>query len=571
MYRSLRVLIVEDSEDDAELLIIELERGGYKPIYKRVDTKAAMLEELKNCSAWDLILADYAMPEFSALAALNLLKEKQLDLPFIIVSGKIGEDTAVAAMKAGAHDYIIKGKLARLIPAIERELREAVVRKEHKKAQERLKYLAYYDDLTKLPNRAFLLEALEQLIKQQKPKQLFAVFLVKLDRFEIIKYSLGHILSDRLSIAASDRLKTLKNSIEHKHIVARIGANQFAILLADLKHSKDAEAIAKEVYYKLSSPFRLDGPLICSNVSIGIALSTIGYDRPEKFLQAADTAMHHAKVSSVKGWLFFKPRMHEMALEKLQLEGDLQQAIRYKLLHLNYQPIVSLTTGKITGFEALVRWNHPQKGTISPAKFIPLSEETGLVVQLGRWVLEEACYQLKQWQKKLSPKNSLNISVNLSGLQLSNPDFLTQIDVLLESLELTGEYLKLEITETMLMENASSVTSILKQLKERKIKLCIDDFGTGYSCLSYLSYLPIDTLKIDRSFISDRISSKNLDIIKTIINLAHSLELDVIAEGVETQEQLLVLQNLNCEYGQGYLFSKPLEETKVVKLIQSQI
>ncbi len=574
MLRSLRVLIVEDSEDDAELLIVALENSGYDPTYKRVDTRGTMLAALEELPGWDLILADYSMPEFSAIAALNVLKERQLDLPFIIVSGTIGEDMAVAAMKAGAHDYIIKGKSARLIPAIERELREAVFRKEHREAQQRLKYLAYYDELTKLPNRAVFLETLEHLIRQQKQKQnregLFAVFLVRLDRFEIIKYSLGHVRSDRLLIAASDRLKSLKKCLEFQPLVARVGANEFAVLITNLSHPNDAQKIAQEINCKLSNPFRLDGSLICSNISIGIVLSNIGYERSEKFLQAADTAMHYAKISSVKDWLFFAPEMHERALEKLQLESDLQQAIRYNLLHLNYQPIVSLTTGKISGFEALVRWNHPQKGNISPEKFIPISEETGSIVQLGKWVLAEACARFKQWQKSFPKLITFDISVNLSGIQLSNPDFLNQIDNLLETLELNGEYLKLEITESILMENATAVTNILKSLKERKIKLCIDDFGTGYSSLSYLRYLPIDTLKVDRSFISNKINKKNLNILKTIINLAHSLELDVVAEGVETEEQLLMLQSLGCEYGQGYFFSKPLEEEKAIEFIQSQ-
>ncbi|MGL5804386.1 MAG: putative bifunctional diguanylate cyclase/phosphodiesterase [Xenococcaceae cyanobacterium] len=570
MRRSLRVLIVEDSKDDAELLIIALEKGGYDPTYKRVDTRATMLAALEELPGWDLILADYSMPEFSAIAALNVLKERQLDLPFIIVSGTIGEDMAVAAMKAGAHDYIIKGKSARLIPAIERELREAVFRKEHREAQQRLQYLAYYDELTKLPNRAVFFEALENLIRQQNIESLFAVFLVRLDRFEIIKYSLGHVRSDRLLIAASDRLKSLEKCLEFPSLVARVGADEFAVLINNLSHPNDAQKIAQEINCKLSNPFRLDGSLICSNISIGIALSNIGYERPEKFLQAADTAMHYAKISSVKDWLFFAPEMHDRALEKLQLESDLQQAIRYDLLHLNYQPIVSLTTGKISGFEALVRWNHPQKGNISPEKFIPISEETGSIVQLGKWVLAEACARFKQWQKSFPKLIPFDISVNLSGIQLSNPDFLIQIDNLLESLELSGEYLKLEITESILMENATAVTNIFKSLKERKIKLCIDDFGTGYSSLSYLRYLPIDTLKVDRSFISNKMNKKNLNILKTIINLAHSLELDVVAEGVETKEQLLMLQSLGCEYGQGYFFSKPLEEVKAIEFIQSQ-
>jgi diguanylate cyclase len=596
MCKSLRVLIVEDSKDDAELLVIELEKGGYDPIYTRVDTEADMQAALEHPLAWDIILADYSMPEFSAIAALSLLRKNRLDLPFIIISGKIGEDTAVAAMKAGAHDYIVKGKLARLLPAIARELREAVLRKEHRRAQDKLKYLAYYDELTGLPNRSFLLQVIERLIKDRDRDRdfSFAVIFVNLERFQLIKYSLGHILGDRLLVAASRRLE---KCLDERSIVTRVGTEQFAILVTDLQRSEgcavarpkglapnvasceasplgqssDAKTIATKIYYKLSSPFKLNGPLILSNISIGIASSDLGYKQPEKYLQAADTAMHYARVNGIEKPIEFAPKMHASAIEKLQLESDLQQAIRYKALHLNYQPIVSLITGKITGFEALLRWNHPQRGKISPETFIPLSEETGLIVQLGEWVLSEACRQLMLWEKEFSLKTPLNISVNLSGIQLNNPNFLTQIDNLLESLGLDGEFLKLEITESVLMENASSVTDILRQLKQRKIKLCIDDFGIGYSSLSYLRYLPIDTLKIDRSFINQKINTTTFDILKAIVDLSHSLGLDIIAEGVETKEQLLMLQILDCEYGQGYYFSKPLEKSEVLNLMLSPL
>jgi diguanylate cyclase (GGDEF)-like protein len=570
MCKSLRVLIVEDSEDDAELLVIELEKGGYDPIYTRVDTETDMQAALEHPLAWDIVLADYSMPEFSAIAALSLLRKNRLDLPFIIVSGKIGEDTAVAAMKAGAHDYIVKGKLARLLPAIARELREAVLRKEHRRAQDKLKYLAYYDELTGLPNRSFLLQVIERLIQARNRRQdsSFAVIFVNLERFQLIKYSLGHLLGDRLLVAASRRLE---KCLDERSIVTRVGTEQFAILLTDSKRSNDAKSIAKEIYYKLSSPFKLNGPLILSNINIGIASSDLGYKQPEKYLQAADTAMHYARVNSIKQPMEFAPKMHASAIEKLQLESDLQQAIRYKALHLNYQPIVSLITGKITGFEALVRWNHPQRGKISPETFIPLSEETGLIVQLGEWVLSEACRQLMLWEKEFSLKAPLNISVNLSGIQLNNPNFIDQIDRLLDSIGLDGEFLKLEITESVLMENASSVTNILRQLKQRKIKLCIDDFGIGYSSLSYLRYLPIDTLKIDRSFINQKINTTTFYILKAIVDLSHSLGLDIIAEGVETKEQLLMLQILDCEYGQGYYFSKPLEKSEVLNLMLSPL
>jgi diguanylate cyclase (GGDEF)-like protein len=572
MNKLLRVLIVEDSEDDAELLAIELERGGYQPIYQRVDTKADMQTALKEKKTWDIVLADYSMPKFSATAALNLLKEQDLDLPFIIVSGKIGEDTAVAAMKAGAHDYIVKGKLARLVPAVERELREAVIRQEHRQAQEKLKYLAYYDELTNLPNRSLFLEHLHQQIKHVSSKKrqkdrLFAVLFLCIDRFRMIKYSLGHSLSDRMLVAAARRLEECVSS---QDIVARIGANEFAILLTKLEREEEAQQIAEQIYRHLSIPFQLRKRLVFSPVSIGIALSNLGYKQPEKLLQAADTAMYHAKLDSAKGSMLFDEGMYQRAVERLRLESDLRQAINNGQLHLNYQPIVSLTTGKIEGLETLVRWQHSSLGLIPPEKFVLLSEETGLIVPLGQWILSEACQQLVVWQQQFPQLLTFSISVNLSGIQLSSPNLISQIDELLNCLELKGENLKLEITESTLMENASAVTNVLDQLKERNIKLCIDDFGIGYSSLSYLRYLPIDTVKIDRSFICHENCQKNFDIVKAIVNLAHNLELDVIAEGIETETQLNLLRSLGCEYGQGYLFSQPLDHEAIIALLRRE-
>ncbi|MBE9167964.1 EAL domain-containing protein [Pleurocapsales cyanobacterium LEGE 06147] len=572
MNKLLRVLIVEDSEDDAELLAIELERGGYQPIYQRVDTRVDMQTALRDKKPWDVVLADYSMPQFSAIAALNLLKEQDLDLPFIIVSGKIGEDTAVAAMKAGAHDYIVKGKLARLVPAVERELREAVIRQEHRQAQERLKYLAYYDELTNLPNRSLFLEHLHQQIKPVSGKKnqkegLFAVLFLCIDRFPMIKYSLGHFLSDRMLVAAARRIQKCVSS---RDIVARIGANEFAILLTKLEREETAQQIAEQIYHQLSIPFELRERLIFSPISIGIALSTLGYNQPEKWLQAADTAMYHAKLDSTKGLMLFNEGMYQSAMERLRLESDLRQAINDGQLHLNYQPIVSLTTGKIEGLETLVRWQHSSLGLIPPEKFVLLSEETGLIVPLGQWILSEACKQLVVWQQQFPQLLTLSISVNLSGIQLSSPNLISQIDELLNCLELKGENLKLEITESTLMKNSSAVTNVLEQLKARNIKLCIDDFGIGYSSLSYLRYLPIDTVKIDRSFICQENCQKNFDIVKAIVNLAHNLGLDVIAEGIETETQLEILRRLGCEYGQGYLFSQPLDHEAIIALLRQE-
>ncbi|MBE9044081.1 EAL domain-containing protein [Pleurocapsales cyanobacterium LEGE 10410] len=581
MSKLLRVLIIEDSEDDAQLLAIELERGGYDIIHQRVDTKADMQTALKKPQSWDIVLADYSMPRFSAIAALELLKERQLDLPFVVVSGKIGEDTAIAAMKAGAHDYLDKNKLSRLIPAVERELREAILREEYRAAQKRLRYLAFYDKLTNLPNKALFLEHISREIARQPevrgytirdPKQQqsgsFAVMLISIDRFRNIKHSLGYLVSKKFSIAVARRLEQRLGN-DSSDVVARISEDEFAILITAFPDFQAVFDRAEDLYHQLIKPFEVNGITVCSTVSIGIALNQPDNQEPEKLLQWADTAMQYAKANFAKTAVLFDKKMQSQAVEKMRLENDLQWAINNQQLYLNYQPIVSLTTGKITGLEALVRWKHNALGSISPNKFIPLCEETGQIVALGQWVLEEACSQLVDWQKSLvNKKQSLTVSINLSRIQIYHPELIPKIDRLLKSLNLSGKNLKLEITESTLMENTSAVTKVLHQLKEREIQLCLDDFGTGYSSLSYLRYLPVDIVKIDRSFIGPEINNTNYDIIKAIVDLAHSLGLDVIAEGIETEAQLEILRSLGCEYGQGYLFAYPLNSDDVLNLIQ---
>jgi diguanylate cyclase (GGDEF)-like protein len=580
MNKLLRVLIIEDSEDDAELLAIALKRGGYQVIHQRVDTRLDMETALASTQPWDIVLADYSMPQFSAIAALEVLKAWQLDLPFVIVSGKIGEDTAVAAMKAGAHDYLVKGQLSRLLPAVERELREAILREEYRAAQKRLRYLAYYDKLTDLPNRISFLDYLKSEIAQdqelkvyaerhgvsESAQNLFAVLLLSIDRFHSIKRSLGYDISDKLLMAIARRLEECLVDLE-MNVVARTSEDEFALLITGLKNTHDVVNRAESLYRELIKPFEINDTTVCSTVSIGISLNQDHHHEPEKMLRAADTAMQYAKVNFAKTSVLFDAKMQSKAAEKLRLENDLQRAIDNHQLYLNYQPIVSLDTGKINCVEALVRWKHDSLGIIPPDKFIPICEETGQIIALGQWVLSEACYQLVSWQKDLVDDLSLTMSINLSRIQIYHPELIPQIDNLLESLNLTGKDLKLEITESTLMENTSAVTKVLEQLKEREIKLCLDDFGTGYSSLSYLRYLPVDTVKIDRSFIGPEINNTNYDITKAIIDLAHSLGLDVIAEGIETEAQLEILKDLGCEYGQGYLFAPALNSADVINTI----
>jgi diguanylate cyclase len=553
MTYQIKILIVEDNLDDAELIILELEAANYQVIYQQVDTVEAMVSALES-QEWDVILTDYAMPQFSAVAALSLVKLRKLDTPFIVVSGSIGEEIAVQLMRDGAHDYLLKNNLTRLAPAIERELREANVRYERKQALEKVKFLAFYDELTGLPNRnAFLNILREQILNCQK----FAVLFIDIDQYRKIKYGFGHIKSEQLLIEVAKRLQA---SLRPGDYLAKMGKDEFVLILGNINNVDEAGIAATEMHRIIDPPFELEGFVIYASITIGVVDSSLGFDEPEEFLRAAETANYTAKEQGLQyPTVVYNRNMQTKALARLQMETELRQAIRDNYLELFYQPIVSLNPYKVVGFEALIRWKHPERGWISPDKFIPLAEQTGLIIPLGDWILDAACRQMTIWQNQFLDDLPLSLSVNLSGVQLNESGVVPNIINHYKSLNLHQVKLKLEITESTLMNNTQTVISCLEELRAAGIQISIDDFGTGYSSLSYLRDLPIDTLKIDRSFIS-RIGGdeQNLGIVRAIITLAHTLGLDVIAEGVETGEQLDTLRSLGCNYGQGYLFSQPI-------------
>lgn len=440
-----------------------------------------------------------------------------------------------------------------------------------KQTEELLRHYAFYDPLTGLPNRTLFLEKTKQTIAKTKRDRvgLFAVLLLDLDRFQMVKSSLGHLVADRLLIDTSARILSC---LDLTDVAARVGLDEFAILLADLQEHTHATRIAERIYQELCVPFILEGQEVFITASIGIALSTIGYERAEDFLRAADMAMHQAKKHGKAGYAVFEPGWHDGAVQRLQLEADLRRAIEREELRVFYQPIVSLKKGNIIGFEALVRWQHPTRGMVPPINFIPLAEETGLIGQIDRWVMWEACRQMAAWQQQFPDLKPLTMSVNLSGFQLVQIGLIERIDRILRETGIERESLKLEITESSLLGNPSSEKAMLEQLKGLDIQLLIDDFGTGYSSLARLHQLPIDTLKIDRSFVSQMsVDSESLEIVRTIISLAHILEMDVIAEGVETADQLAKLRELECEYAQGYFISKPVDSQVAGNLLAKNL
>lgn len=429
---------------------------------------------------------------------------------------------------------------------------------ERKRAEAQLIHNAFYEALTQLPNRALFVDRLEQAARRakQQPDYFFAVLFLDLDRFKVVNDSLGHLIGDQLLCSIAG---ILKNCTSPTDTVARFGGDEFAILLEGIQDVNDATRVADRIHQALSAPCYLDWCEVFTTVSIGIALSTTDLEKPEDLLRDADMAMYRAKAQGKACYEVFDMAMHAHAVARLQLETDLRRAVERQEFVVYYQPIISLPTAKIAGFEALLRWQHPERGIVSPTEFIPLAEETGLIVPIGWWTLREACRQLGLWQKQFPTSQPLTMNVNLSGKQFSQPDLLQQIDEVLDSTEVEEGTLKLEITESAIAEGSDMVTALLQQLQKRNIQLCIDDFGTGYSSLSRLQNFPINTLKIDRSFVN-RIGpiGENSEIVRAIVTLAQNLGMDVVAEGVEVLEHVTALIALQCQYGQGFYFSRPV-------------
>ncbi|MFY7803497.1 MAG: EAL domain-containing protein, partial [Limnoraphis robusta] len=440
---------------------------------------------------------------------------------------------------------------------------------ERKQTEEQLRHIAFYDALTNLPNRALFMKQLEQAIYQTRSlnQTLFAVVFLDIDGFKFVNESLGHIIGDQLLIAIARRLE---NCLRPGDTLARLGGDEFTFLLQDIQHIDQAIAVMQKVQQKLAFPFYLSGHQLFSNASMGIALISSDYTYPEELLRDADIAMYSAKQRGKNCYAIFNSKMRQKSRERLRLETDLRWAWEKREFLVYYQPIICLQTHQIVGFEALMRWQHPTKGWISPSQFIPIAEETGLIIDLGYWVLQIACSQLHAWHQ-LPQMQELSMSVNLSGRQIQEHDFVENIHKVITQTHINPQTLKLEITESMLMENPDIVKAKLIKVQAQNIRLSLDDFGTGYSSLSYLHNFPINTLKIDRSFILGmNLDPENTAIVQAIITLAHTLGMDVIAEGVETAEHLEPLQALGCEYGQGYLFSKPISAVEAEQLLKSQ-
>ncbi len=592
------ILIVDNTLENLRVLSTTLMELGYQ--VREVMTGKMAIQAVQTLPP-DLILLDIKMSDMDGYTICKHLKKNQetCEIPVIFLSSLNEVIDKVKAFEAGGVDYISKPfQFEELIARIEnqmalqmakaeiRQLNEELEKRvqerteelelanlqlktlnqrleqeiiEHQKTQKQLLHMASHDALTSLPNRVLFMNRLMQSLKhtQKEPDYQFAVLFLDCDRFKVVNDSLGHFAGDRLLIALARRLKI---HLDPTDMLARFGGDEFTILLENIQDSEDAIRLAKKIQISMSWPFEFDDQELFINASIGIVVGNRTYEQPEHLLRDADIAMYQAKAQGKARYQIFDTQMHYQAQQRLELETDLRRALHRQEFLLYYQPIISLATGRITGFEALLRWQHPQKGLIPPGDFIPAAEETGLIIPIGLWVLQQACQQLKNWQDQGLLKQLIKMSVNLSVKQFSQVNLIQNIDKILLKTQLNSQYLKLEITESAIMDNPELATEILQQLRDRNIQLSIDDFGTGYSSLSYLHRFPLDHLKIDRSFIKPlRETCQNLEIIQAIITLAHHLNMTITAEGVETAEQLSLLRSLGCEEGQGYYFSPPVD------------
>lgn len=431
------------------------------------------------------------------------------------------------------------------------------------------RHAAFHDGLTDLPNRNQFMEKIKFLLSEcrEKPGFKFAVLFLDLNRFKTVNDSLGHSTGDKLIKNVAERLA---GSVCNGDLVARFSGDEFAIIIKDVQDADEVLNFAELIKHKISAPFVVGGRKIFTSVSIGIAIGNSSYTEAEEILRDADIAMYHAKDTG-KDYVIFDKIMHTRAVTRMQLETDLRTAIERHELRVYYQPIIDLGTMRLAGFEALMRWQHPQRGLVPPSEFIPVCEDTGLIIPVTLWILREACEQRVKWSKEY-PGMKMMMSVNLSGKHFIQNDLVAQISDILAETEINPADLKLELTESAVMENAERVITMLRELKKLGVQLSIDDFGTGYSSLSYLHRFPIDTLKVDRSFVSEmETGSENGEIVRTIIALAKTLRMNVVAEGIESIHQIHQLQILGCEYGQGFLFSRPVPLAEVEKLLEDNL
>jgi len=555
----MKILLVEDDADDAAFLRQSLARSSRQPIdITRSDRIGGAIATLLN-ERFDIVLLDLHLPDASGSECVEKIQRADPLVPIVVLSGQGDEDYAVEILNGGVQDYLVKWEGDGRI--ILRAIRYAI---ERKRSESKLNYLARYDSLTGIPNRQYLRDQLERATaRARRSRKTLALLFLDLDRFKMVNDTLGHQLGDDLLRAAVHRLKS---SIRAGDLLARLGGDEFAILLEDVEGPLELEALAHDIINRFQEPFELGLRHVSVTASIGITLYPTDHADPMALLNNADIAMYQAKEQGRNNFKFFTPSMHAEILRYHRLETDLKNALAARQFRLLYQPQLGLADQRIHAVEALLRWNHPTLGWIEPDAFIPVAEESGYIVPIGHWVLEEACQQLRQWESAGLPVP--RVAINIAPLQFHQPDFLDQVHQTLRRHAIEPPLIELELTESSLMEDTAALRTCLRGLKDIGVRLAIDDFGTGYSCLSYLRRFPIDVLKIDRSFVADLATSDDdRAICGVILSIAQRLALDSVAEGIESEQQLRFLAQHGCDYGQGYYFSRPVAAAEIVPLL----
>ena len=558
----IKVLLVEDNEGDVRLVkeLLSHDCPG-KFVIETVNRLQEAIEIIKQ-EEFDVVLTDLSLPDSDGMETISRIQESNSNLPIIVLSGQESESLAMKIVQSGAQDYLVKGQGDGYL--ISKALRYAI---ERKRIQEGLSYLAQYDSLTGLANRNLFRERLGRaLIRVDRNKSLVALMFIDLDRFKNINDTLGHDAGDKLLIEVSRRLEKCTRDGD---TVARLGGDEFTVILEDIKHVDDAAVIARKILVAMEPAIKLSGYEVFVTPSIGITIYPLDDTSVNNLLKNADTAMYRAKERGRNGFQFYTAGMNTRTIERLELEAGLRRALKNEEFVLYYQPKIAIDNRQIIGAEALIRWQYKKLGLIPPLKFIPIAEETGLIVPIGEWVIRTACKQVASWQE--AGFTDLRMAVNISARQFTDSDIVKVVlDAVIQT-NIKPQHLEVEITESMLMEDTSINISALKELKEHGVHISIDDFGTGYSSLSYLKRFHIDALKIDQSFVRDiTTDSDDAAIASAVIALGQSLHLTVVAEGVETEEQLSFLKKQGCHEAQGYLFSKPVPAEDFAQLLQEE-